>query len=126
MKTPHMLDYLDFDTSDDGEGISSLDAMAYAKAAQWPALAAEVTQLLAWCSDAFGAPGALEDGHAWDLDLQLQNDAGDALALQWDARQRQLLAPQAAQQPALQLSLTLSGPDPFAQQVTAQFLGDGD
>lgn len=124
MKTPHMLDYLDFDTSDDGEGLTSLDAMAYAKAAQWPALAAEVTQLLAWCSDAFGAPGSLDEGHAWDLDLQLQSGAGDALALQWDARQRQLLAPQAAQQTALQLSLTLSGPDPFAQQVAAQFLGD--
>ncbi|MDR0259062.1 MAG: hypothetical protein LBI76_04595 [Comamonas sp.] len=121
-----MLDYLDFDTSDDGEGISSLDAMAYAKAAHWPALAAEVSQLLAWCSDAFGAPGALEEGHAWDLDLQLQNDAGDALALHWDARQRQLLAPQAARQPAMQLSLTLSGPDPFAQQLTEQFLGDND
>ncbi|MEJ5128691.1 hypothetical protein WH367_21800 [Comamonas sp. MYb21] len=126
MKTPHMLDYLDFDTSDDGEGLTSLDAMAYAKAAQWPALAAEVTQLLAWCSDTFGAPGPLEDGHRWDLDLQLQNDAGDALALHWDARQRQLLAPQAAQQTALQLSLTLSGPDPLAQQLTAQFLGDSD
>lgn len=126
MKTPQMLDYLDFDTSDDGEGLTSLDAMAYAKAAQWPALAAEVTQLLAWCSDAFGAPGALEDGHPWDLDLQLQSDAGDALALHWDARQRQLLAPQAAQQTALQLSLTLSGPDPLVQQLTEQFLGSKD
>ncbi|WP_133248138.1 hypothetical protein [Comamonas sp. JNW] len=121
-----MLDYLDFDTSDDGEGLTSLDAMAYAKAAQWPALTAEVTQLLAWCSDAFGAPGALEDGHRWDLDLQLQSDAGDALALHWDALQRQLLAPQAAQQTALQLSLTLSGPDAFAQQLTEQFLGSND
>lgn len=126
MKTPHMLDYLDFDTSDDGEGLTSLDAMAYAKAAQWPALAAEVTQLLAWCSDAFGAPGPLEDGHRWDLDLQLQSDAGDALALHWDARQRQLLAPQAAQQTALQLCLTLSGPDPLAQQLTEQFLDSND
>ena len=119
-----MLDYLDFDTSDDGDGSTSLDAMAYATAAHWLALSAEVLQVLAWCSDAFGTPGPLDEGHAWDLDLQLQSGAGDALALQWDARQRQLLAPQAAQQTALQLSLTLSGPDPFAQQVAAQFLGD--
>lgn len=121
-----MLDYLDFDTSDDGDGSTSLDAMAYATAAHWPALSAEVLQVLAWCSDAFGTPGPLDEGHAWDLDLQLQSGAGDALALQWDARQRQLLAPQAAQQTALQLSLTLSGPDPFAQQVAAQFLGDSE
>lgn len=124
MKTPHMLDYLDFDTSDDGEGCTSLDAMAYAKAAHWPALLTEVTQLLAWCSNAFGTPGPLEDGHAWDLDLQLQSDAGDALDVQWDARGRLLLAPDAAQHSALQLSLTLSGPDPFAQQVLQQFVGE--
>ena len=52
-----MLDYLDFDTSDDDEGNTSFDAMAYAQADRWPALLAEVEQVLDWCTAKFGRPG---------------------------------------------------------------------
>ena len=60
-----MLDYLDFDTSDDDEGNTSFDAMAYAQADRWPALLAEVEQVLDWCTAEFGRPGALDSGRPW-------------------------------------------------------------
>ena len=92
----NMLNYLDFETSDDREGVTTFDAMAYANAERWPALQAEVEQVLAWCTQAFGAPGPLDNGKAWDVDLQLQSDAGHALAVRWDARAGKLEAPDAA------------------------------
>lgn len=119
-----MLDYLDFDTSDDDEGNTSFDAMAYAQAERWPALQAEVEQVLAWCTAEFGRPGPLDSGRHWDLDLQLQSDAGHELAARWDAASASLQAPDAAHCAALQLSLTISGNEAFAQALSAQFLDE--
>lgn len=119
-----MLNYLDFETSDDGEGITTFDAMAYATAERWPALRAEVEQVLEWCSVQFGQPGSLEHSHPWDLDLQLQSKSGHALAVHWDAQQRRLVAPDAALCEAVQLSLTISGNESFALSLESRFLGD--
>ncbi len=116
-----MLDYLDFDISDDGEGITTFDAMAYATADRWPALLAEVTQVLRWCTTEFGYPGALDGGHQWDLDVQLQSDAGHVLAVRWDASQRQLLASEALHCAAVQLSMTISGDDDFRAALEHAF-----
>ena len=122
-----MLDYLDFELSDDGEGIYSFDAMAHVTQPRWPALQAEVSQVLQWCGQHFSRqPGALEEGHAWDLDLQLQSDAGHHLAIRWDAAQAQLTAPDAAHCNAVQLSLTISGNEAFAQAFEAAFLTSED
>lgn len=119
-----MLNYLDFETSDDGEGITTFDAMAYATAERWPALQAEVEQVLGWCSAQFGQPGSLEHGHPWDLDLQLQSKAGHALAVHWGVQQRSLVAPDAALCEAAQLSLTISGNASFAHSLESEFLNN--
>ena len=119
-----MLDYLDFETSDDGEGTTTFDAMAYTAADRWPALKAEVERVLAWCTADLGPPGALAQGHRWDLDLQLQTDTGDALACHWDAPLHTLAAAHAADGNALQLSLTISMEAPDAAAFEGQFLAD--
>ena len=117
----NMLNYLDFETSDDGEGVTTYDAMAYASAERWPALHAEVEQVLAWCTQEFGAPGPLDHGKAWDLDVQLQSDVGHALTVRWDAQQKILAAPEVNGVEAVQLSLTISGEDAWARAVVRHF-----
>ena len=120
----NMLNYLDFETSDDGEGVTTFDAMAYASAERWPALQAEVEKVLAWCTQEFGAPGPLDHGKAWDVDVQLQSDAGHALAVRWDAKAGKLEAPDAAHGNAVQLSITISGDELASEWFKAQFFAE--
>lgn len=65
------LDYLDFDYSEDTEGVGVFDAMASTGAQQVAAVHAEIVQVLAWAHTGFGEPGApVDDGGDWDYDLQ--------------------------------------------------------
>lgn len=69
------LNYLIFDTSDDGEGTGTWDAMASVRAAQVSAVMAEVRAVLAWAeAHAPGPRGPLDEGGAWDADEQVQAD----------------------------------------------------
>jgi hypothetical protein len=70
------LRYLDFDYSEDTEGHSTFDAMATTVPANTREVLAEVAQVLAWANATFpNAQGALEDGAAWDFDLQQTSEA---------------------------------------------------
>jgi hypothetical protein len=72
--TPALM-YLDFETSDDGEGHLTLDAMASVRAEQRAALLAEVERVLAWARAEFpDGPSPLDEGGAWDLDLQASTE----------------------------------------------------
>ena len=117
-----MLDYLDFETSDDGEGTTTFDALAYTPTERWPALQAEVEQVLRWCTTEFGQPGPLERGHQWDLDLQLQSDAGHVLGVRWDGKLLALVAGGVVGVAGVQLGLTVSGGEEWAQALAEQFL----
>ena len=65
------LRYLDFDYSEDTEGHGTFDAMASTVPAKTREVLAEVAEVLAWANATFpDAQGALEDGAAWDFDLQ--------------------------------------------------------
>lgn len=67
------LHYLLFDTTDNGDGTGTWDAMASVRAAQLPAVLAEVREVLAWAqAHAPGPRGPLDDGGAWDADEQVQ------------------------------------------------------
>ena len=68
-----------------------------------------------------GGRVALDGGHQWDLDVQLQSDAGHVLAVRWDASQRQLLASEALHCAAVQLSMTISGDDDFRAALEHAF-----
>ena len=66
------LDYLIFDYSEDEEGSATWDAMATVTADRWPALQAEVLQVLHWAEQQFPRQrGALDEGAAWDFDISL-------------------------------------------------------
>lgn len=69
------LAYLDFELSEDADGVTTYDAMASVAAAKLAAVHAEVEQVLRWAHAAFPqGPGPLDEGHAWDLDLQGQQE----------------------------------------------------
>lgn len=77
------LDWLDFELSDDSEGLCCFDALASVWPAQWPAVLAELREVLDWAGRQFGPAAPLdEDGH-WDVDLQawLDSEPPQALAL---------------------------------------------
>lgn len=72
------LRYLDFDYSEDTEGHGNFDAMATTVPAKTAEVLAEVAQVLAWAEAAFpGGRGALDEGAAWDFDLQQTREAPD-------------------------------------------------
>lgn len=74
------LQYLEFDLSEDGDGGWSASALACPAARHTPDLLAEVQALLQALHSELGPWGALEDGHAWDLDLHLETENGQLLA----------------------------------------------
>jgi len=64
--------FLDFDRTEDADGVVCWDALAQPDPAFHQALLQEVAQVLVWAHqfDAQG-PGPLENGANWDFDLQL-------------------------------------------------------
>ena len=110
------LQFLEFDCSEDSEGVVCWDALAQPAARHTPALLHEVTQLLAW-AHRFGpqAPGPLEDGADWDFDLHIRS--GDApLQAHWNsANQTLALSPAPKDNDEITLSLSISGTAAFAQ-----------
>ena len=71
------LHYLIFDASDDGADNGSWDAMASVRAADLPAVLAEVQRVMAWAEAHRPGPrGALDEGGAWDAEQQVQTDGG--------------------------------------------------
>lgn len=114
---------LDFDGSEDADGVVCWDALAQPQPQHNSALLQEVAQVLAW---AFGfdaqGPGPLEDGANWDYDLQATwhpvdpnaQTAQTALITFHPATGQLSLTPRLSEH-RLELSLSLSGTPGFAQ-----------
>jgi hypothetical protein len=69
------LNYLIFDASDDGEGTGTWEAMASVRAADLPAVLAEVERVLAVAvRQSPGPRGPLDEGGTWDAEQQVQTD----------------------------------------------------
>jgi hypothetical protein len=101
MSTPP-LQYLIFDASDDGEGTGTWDAMASVRAAELPAVQAEVQAVLAWAERHSPGPrGPLDEGGTWDADEHQQTE-GD-----WTT-----------------VTLTLTGPWDWGEALVARWSGD--
>lgn len=80
------LKFLEFDLSEDTEGLCTWDALASPAATHTAALLDEVRTLLHRLTQQLGPAGSVDDGHAWDMDLQIHDEAGQALPLQgWSA-----------------------------------------
>ncbi len=114
------LQLLDFDCSEDTEGVVCWDALAQPQPHHNHALLNEVLRVLAWAHgfDAQG-PGSLEDGANWDFDLQATlHPSGpnpQAARLVFEADKGLLVMPEADLAHPLALSLSLSGTPGFAQ-----------
>ena len=72
------LRWLDFDYSEDTEGVGTFDAMASTAPAHTPAVEAEIAEVIAWAEASFPhGRGVLDDGADWDCDVQeLHEDDG--------------------------------------------------
>lgn len=121
------LQLLDFDCSDDADGVVCWDALAQPDPAFNPALLQEVVQVLVW-AHAFDTqgPGPLENGANWDFDLQVtllpKDQAPQVVAPRFVPSTGHLsLMPQPLAHQHMALSLTLSGTPGFVQAFCEQF-----
>jgi hypothetical protein len=116
------LDYLDFDFSEDSAGHGTFDAMAAVAPAQFPALEAEIVRVLHWAAREFGEPAPLDEGGAWDYQLQAVQEVATALDVRLDPQgQRLQLEPRTAAPARLTLTLTVSGAADFCDAFRAAF-----
>ncbi|GAB3645633.1 hypothetical protein [Ramlibacter alkalitolerans] len=115
------LHYLDFDYSDDEHGHGSFDAMAAAAPAQLRALQDEVARVLDWAHAQFGAPGPLDEGAAWDCELQGVREVATTLAVRYRSGTGLELHAGAAGEPRVTLSVTLTGTPAFCAALREAF-----
>jgi hypothetical protein len=124
-KHPMNLHLLDFDCTEDADGVVCWDALACPAAKHQAALLEEVSQVLDWaCKVAPQGPGALEDGAPWDFDLHAsQQGPGEPVAahITWRPETGLTLSTRLGPEDRLALSLTLSGTAEFAQAFRDQW-----
>lgn len=100
------LRYLVFDFSEDPDGVGSFDALASVGAGHWPALQAEVAQVLDWARRDWGEPSPVDEGGAWDAEVQETQEAEPVAG---------------GVQTRYTLSLTLCGSPAFCAAVRERF-----
>ncbi len=119
------LDYLDFDYSEDAEGIGVFDAMASVAASRLPALHAEIAQVLGWAHEHFPARGAVGEEGDWDCDLTGLQERTSTETLHFDPDSRRL---QVDTDPVVvtrhTVSLSISGTPAFCEAFKARFAAD--
>lgn len=117
------LHYLDFDYSEDYEGTGTFDAMAAASPAQWPAVQAEVVQVLAWAHAHFpDARGPAEEGGEWDYDLSAVQEVSTPMALEFDSASARITAqPGGPGAPRTTVTLSVSGSSAFCAALREAF-----
>ncbi len=117
------LQYLDFEYSDDTEGVGTWDAMASVSPNQVTAVQSEVAQVLGWAFHAFPeGRGALDEGGEWDYDLQAQVETVAPEAWQFDPSLGLVLTTRLpAGEPRHAVTLSLSGSEAFCQAFRERF-----
>lgn len=96
--------YLNFDLSESGDGVTTLEAMATTSSEQHAAVMAEVQQVLDWAMRHFPhTQGPVDEGHDWQHDLQVTVEGGQEVGA-WHS-----------------VTLTLSGNDSFVTEFLAVF-----
>lgn len=70
------LQFLDFELSEDSDGLLSWDALASPQPRHTHAMLQEVRTLLALLQQALGPCGPVDEGHRWDMDLQIHDEQG--------------------------------------------------
>lgn len=99
------MNFLTFEFHEVDDGVASLEAMASTAAEQHAAVMAEVHQVLDWAWRQFpDSHGPVDDGMAWDHDLQVTVEDGE-----WHT-----------------VTLTLTGTGRFVEKFIATFGSAGD
>jgi hypothetical protein len=123
------LSYLTFDYSDEEDGCGSFDAMASVPPRALPALEDEIAQVLDWAYASFpdAGPGPLDEGFAWDADVQATSESSTQLRVRYfpGARrfEREALGSETLRHT---LTLTLAGNADFCEAFRQAFLADED
>ena len=122
-----VLNYLDFDVTDDDSGAQSWDAMASIAAQRLPEALHEVEAVLRWAHSAFGLPDTNDAELAqWNFDVQLVQSStahrARDLEPRFDAATGCIQANAAKAEGGLcVLTFTLSGSTTFAEAFNVQF-----
>jgi hypothetical protein len=121
------LRYLHFDTSEASDGSVCFDAMASVGPGALAALHAELALVLAWAHQAFpGGSGPLDDGHAWDHDLQATQERTRQERLVYEPDSGRFSATLAAGESLRHtVCLSITGTAEFADGFRARFLPGG-
>ena len=117
------LNYLEFDYSEDADGVGTFDALAATAPAHNAAVLAEVARVLGWAHQAFETQRApLEEGGEWDYDLQAWREFSAVDRLHFDAHSGELsLQPQAAGAARHTVSLSVTGTPGFCAAFHERF-----
>lgn len=117
------LNYLEFDYSEDAEGIGTFETLASVSPSQVVAVHAEVAEVLAWAFRTFpDGHGPVAEGFEWDHDLQGQREFTAAESLCFDeCSGRITVEPQPPGTPRHTVSLSLSGTPAFCDALRTQF-----
>jgi hypothetical protein len=118
-----MLQYLDFDYSEDEHGHGTFEAMASVPAARLTLLQAEIAQVLDWAHAAFPHQCApLEEGGEWYCLLEGQQEWAVPETLAYDEVTRRFSSqPGSAAPPWHRVTLALSGSEQFCQAFRLRF-----
>jgi hypothetical protein len=118
------LNFLDFDYSEDADGVGTFDALAATAPAHNAAVLAEVTTVLAWAHHAFDAQRApLDEGGEWDYDLQSWREFSAVDVLDFDDHSGKLsVQAQAAGAARHSVSLSVTGTPGFCAAFRERFL----
>lgn len=120
------LHYLDFDYSEDADGMGTFEAMASTQAAQAGRVHQEIIRVLNWAHRTFsGMRARLDEGGEWDFDLQGQQEWSAMEALTYDEATGQLIAClEAPGVPRHSITLSLTGSPQFCEAFRQQFCPD--
>lgn len=118
-----ILQYLDFDYSEDAHGHGSFEAMASVPAARLPALHAEIARVLDWAFSTFpGQRAPLEEGGEWDFLLEGQQEWSVPEVLAYDEVTRRFSSQTGQAGPVRHtVTLSLSGGAPFCEAFRQEF-----
>ena len=117
------LDYLDFDFSEEADGSGSFDAVASVGPQQLAAVHAEIVVVFNWAHATFaGQRAPLDDGGAWDFDLQSLQEWSLSETLTYDEDSGQLdVDAGTTGAPRHTVSLSIVGSADFCAAFRAQF-----
>ncbi len=117
------LTYLEFDYSEDANGVGTFDALAATAPAHNALVLAEIATVLAWAHDAFEAQRApLDEGGEWDYDLQGWREFRAVDVLNFDEHSGELSTqPQATGATRHTVSLSVTGTPSFCAAFRERF-----